>query len=41
MLPLLSPYEKKQRKLTLTFVIWMVLAASLLLTLYNIQFGSI
>jgi putative nucleotidyltransferase with HDIG domain len=40
MIPLLSPYEKKQRRWTLTFVIWVVLAASLLLTLYNIQFGS-
>jgi putative nucleotidyltransferase with HDIG domain len=41
MVPLLSPYEKQQRKLTLTFVIWITLAASVLLTFYNIKFGSI
>ncbi len=41
MLPLLSPYEKNQRRSTLTYVICLTLVASLLLTLFNIQFGSI
>jgi len=40
MLPLLSPYEKNQRRSTLTYVICLTLVASLLLTLFNIQFGS-
>jgi putative nucleotidyltransferase with HDIG domain len=40
MSPLLSPYEEKQRTKTLTFVIWVTLVASLLLTLFNLQFGS-
>ena len=41
MVPLLSPYEMKQRRWTLNYVIWVTLAASLLLTLFNIQFGSV
>lgn len=40
MWPLSVPYEKKQRKWTLSIVNWTILAASLLLTLYNLRFDS-
>jgi putative nucleotidyltransferase with HDIG domain len=38
--PISRHYEKNQRQWTLTIVNWIILAAAVLLTLYNLQFNS-
>jgi len=38
---IVTPYETRQRQRTLTIVIWMILIASLLLMLFNLQFDSV
>jgi hypothetical protein len=40
MVPISMHYEEKQRQWTLTIVNWVILVASVLLTVYNLQFNS-